>query len=82
MAVGISTSGTSVNVLRAFETARERGISTVGFCGANRDAFDGLCDHVVSSASTNTARIQEGHELAAHLVFSAVERELFGDGTA
>ena len=82
MAVGISTSGQSPNVLRAFETARERGIRTVGFCGAARDAFDRLCDHVVSSPSANTARIQEGHELAAHLVFSAVERDLFGSGAA
>lgn len=82
MAVGISTSGRSANVLRAFDVARERGITTVGFCGQARETFDGLCDHVVSSPSTNTARIQEGHELAAHLVFSAVERDLFGSGVA
>lgn len=79
VAVGISTSGTSANVLRAFEVARERGLVTVGFCGAHREAFDALCDHVVSVPSDDTPRIQEGHELAAHLLFAAVERMLFGD---
>lgn len=78
VAVGISTSGTSTNVLRAFEVAREQGLMTVGFCGARTDAVAPLCDHVVSIASTDTPRIQEGHEIAAHLVFAAVERILFG----
>ncbi|MEM1116499.1 MAG: SIS domain-containing protein [Bacteroidota bacterium] len=80
VAIGISTSGTSTNVLRAFEVARERGLVTVGFCGAHTEAFDALCDHVISIPSSDTPRIQEGHELAAHLVFAAVERMLFGDG--
>lgn len=80
VAVGISTSGRSANVLRALETARERGLVTVGFCGADDTAFRERCDHVVAVPSANTARIQEGHELAAHLVFAATERELFGEG--
>ena len=80
IAVGISTSGRSANVLRAFETARERGLVTVGFCGARAEAFRERCDHVVAVPSENTARVQEGHELAAHLVFAAAERALFGAG--
>lgn len=79
MLVGISTSGTSANVVRAFEVARERRVVTVGFCGARSDVFDALCDHVVRVPSANTARVQEGHELAAHLIFSAVERSLFDE---
>lgn len=82
MAVGISTSGTSANVVRAFEVARERDLVTVGFCGQDTRTFERLCDHVVSVPSGNTARVQEGHELAAHLVFAAVERMLFGEGPA
>lgn len=81
IAVGISTSGRSPNVLRAFEAARERSLVSVGFCGADTEAFDALCDHVVSVPSKVTARVQEGHELAAHLIFGAVERTLFGMGT-
>ena len=78
VAVGISTSGTSANVLRAFEVAHQRGLVTVGFCGEHSEAFDAVCDHVVSIPSSDTPRIQEGHELAAHLMFAAVERMLFG----
>lgn len=81
IAVGISTSGRSANVLRAFETAREWGLITVGFCGAETGAFGELCDYVVSIPSFETPRIQEGHELAAHLVFGVVEQALFGPST-
>ena len=77
MLVGISTSGTSRNVLRAFEVAQAQGVVCVGFCGRNADAMGPLCAHVVSIPSGDVARVQEGHELAAHLVFAAVERMLF-----
>ena len=77
MAVGISTSGRSPNVLRAFEVARERGVATVGFCGAEGGRMRDLCDVLISIPSPNVARVQEGHELVAHLVFSLVERHLF-----
>ncbi len=82
MAVGISTSGRSANVLRAFEVARERGLVTVGFCGTHTDLFAALCDHLVAVPSADTARVQEGHELAAHLVFGVAERLLFGEAAA
>lgn len=77
MAVGISTSGRSANVLAAFETARQRRLTTIGFCGADPSAFRPLCDHLVAVPSPDVARIQEGHEIAAHLIFSVVERLLF-----
>ena len=78
LAVGISTSGTSANVLRAFEAGRERGTFNVGFCGARPEAMQTVCDVVVSIPVADTARVQEGHELAAHLVLALVERHLFG----
>jgi D-sedoheptulose 7-phosphate isomerase len=78
LAVGISTSGTSANVLRALEAGRTLGTVNVGFCGADAAAMQSLCDVVVSIPSRDTARIQEGHALAAHLVLALVERRLFG----
>ena len=78
VAVGISTSGQSPNVLRALDVGRAHGLVTVGFCGADAQAFADRCDHVVSIPSSTTARIQEGHELAAHLILSVVEHDLFG----
>ena len=77
MLVGISTSGTSRNVLRAFEVAQEQGLVCVGFCGRNAEAMRPACSYIVSIPSGDVARVQEGHELAAHLVFAAVERRLF-----
>ncbi|CAN5612823.1 D-sedoheptulose 7-phosphate isomerase [soil metagenome] len=79
MVVGISTSGTSRNVVRALASVRERGLKTVAFCGRNSDQLSGLCDHIIAIDSTDVARIQEGHELAAHLVLGVVERALFGE---
>lgn len=76
--VGISTSGTSRNVLRAFEAAREQGVFCAGFCGQNAAPMQALCAHTIAMPSADVARIQEGHELAAHLVFALVERDLFG----
>ncbi len=79
IAVGISTSGTSANVVRALEVGQEMGLITVGFCGANPGPMSRICDHVVSIPSTDVARIQEGHEICAHLVISVVERILFDE---
>jgi D-sedoheptulose 7-phosphate isomerase len=79
MAVGISTSGRSQNVLTALEAARDAGIITVGFCGSDPSCLMACCDHLISLPSSDVARIQEGHELAAHLIFAVVERLLFGE---
>ncbi len=77
--VGISTSGRSANVLRAFEAARRRGVVTVGLTGANGQATMGpLCDHVLAVPSTDTARIQEVHEFVLHCIAAQVESEMFG----
>lgn len=76
-AVGISTSGRSANVLRGLEVARACGARTLGFAGGDGGAMAALCDRLVLVPSTDVARVQEGHELAAHLVFAVVERALF-----
>jgi D-sedoheptulose 7-phosphate isomerase len=78
MVVGISTSGSSQNVIRAFEVARSLGAVTVGFTGARGSALSTWCDYLVVIPSRDVARIQEGHELCGHLICAIVERELFG----
>lgn len=78
MAVGISTSGRSANVVRALQTAREIGMITVGFTGASGADMAPHCDHLFQIPSGDVARIQEGHELCGHLLCGAVEQLLFG----
>ncbi len=76
VAIGLSTSGRSPNVLKALETARDLGLTTVVFTGANRDAVEPLADIVVSVPSTATNRIQEMHILIGHALCGALETEL------
>ena len=78
--LGISTSGTSPNVLRAFEAARSRGILTLGFTGASGGQMAGLCDHLLCAPSNNTAIIQQIHIVAAHLICGLVESRIFRAG--
>lgn len=79
LAVGISTSGRSANVLRGLEVAREQGAVTVGFTGASGGDMAACCDYLICILSDDVARIQEGHALCGHLVCAVVERLLFGE---
>ena len=80
VAIGISTSGNSANVVRGLEVAREKGALAVGFTGMAGERMAGVCDVVISIPSEDTPRIQEGHELCGHILFALVERLLFGEG--
>jgi len=80
VAIGISTSGKSPNVLAALEEARRKGLTTVVFTG-QRDKAEEMADYVLSIPSTDTARIQEAHITAGHIICCLVEETLFGDGT-
>jgi len=83
MVFGISTSGTSANVLRGLTAARAAGALTVGLTGSNGDRLRVLCDVVLAVPSAVTARIQEMHILIGHLFCSALEGELgFGKDSA
>lgn len=73
----LSTSGNSVNVLAALEAARARRMVCVGFTGAREGRMDALCDHLLRVPSTETARIQEGHEALGHALCAAIEAALF-----
>ena len=77
VAWGISTSGRSPNVVRAMKRARERGLKTIGLCGASRTEMADYCDVLLDVPLTVTARIQEVHLVTAHIVCSEVERRLF-----
>lgn len=74
--VGISTSGNSGNVVRAFEAAREIGVVTVGLLGRDGGKLRALSDIAVIVPSQVTARIQEAHILIGHTLCGLVEREL------
>jgi D-sedoheptulose 7-phosphate isomerase len=82
VAVGISTSGNSPNVVRALQKARELGLVTVGFTGRGGGRMRELCDVWLPVDSEETPRIQEGHILVGHIACEMVEKELFGGDTA
>lgn len=74
--VGISTSGNSENVLRAFKVAKEMGLSTVALLGKDGGAANGLADQTLIIPSDSTARIQEAHILIGHILCELIEQEL------
>ncbi|KAA0892170.1 D-sedoheptulose 7-phosphate isomerase [Oryzomonas rubra] len=76
--VGISTSGNSPNVLKAFQVARERGCRTVGLLGRDGGSIKAASDVALVVPSDDTPRIQEGHITIIHIVCDLVERSLFG----
>jgi D-sedoheptulose 7-phosphate isomerase len=75
--VGMTTSGNSANILKAFETAREKGITTIGMTGEGGGKLKDLSDYLVDIPSRNTPRIQEAHMLLGHIICQLVEAEYF-----
>jgi D-sedoheptulose 7-phosphate isomerase len=71
--VGLTTSGRSPNVLKAFEVAKQKGILTCGFLGGEGRPARDYCDHSLVVPSTVTARIQECHITAGHIVMELIE---------
>lgn len=78
MVFGISTSGGSHNVLRAFEDARRRGLLTVGMAGyeGGQMAGSGLVDHLFVVPSASVHRIQEAQTTAYHVLWTLVQEAL------
>jgi len=77
MALGISTSGNSKNVILAVETAREMGLYTVGLTGCGGGELARCCDLALIVDSRATPRIQETHITAGHILCELVDRILF-----
>lgn len=78
-ALGISTSGTSHNVVRALKTAREMGLVTIGIGGPPGTPMQVQCDHYLSVQGGPTPRIQEVHQVIGHALVELVDELLFGD---
>ena len=81
VAVAMSTSGQSANVLAGVEAARERRITTIGLAGKDGGRLASAVDIPIVVASTSTARIQECHITIGHLFCELVEALLFDDAT-
>lgn len=74
---GISTSGRSPNILKALQTARAKGLLTIGLTGHSGGQMPELCDHCLRVPSDSTPRIQEGHIAMGHSICQLIESQLF-----
>jgi D-sedoheptulose 7-phosphate isomerase len=77
VAIGISTSGSSPNIIKAFEVGKEMGMKTVALTGNDGGAIAKMVDFPLVVPSTSTPRIQEAHILIGHILCEMVEHYLF-----
>lgn len=75
VAIGITTSGHSVNVLRALRGAREGGLLTVGLTGRGGGEVREIVDYLIDVPHRDTPRIQEVHGMVVHLLCEIIEDE-------
>ena len=75
--VGISTSGNSLNVVKALKKANELGLTTIGFTGSRGGEMNSICDIMIKVPSDDTPRIQEVHILVCHIICQLIEEEMF-----
>jgi D-sedoheptulose 7-phosphate isomerase len=80
--IGISTSGNSQNIINAFESAKDRGVTTVALVGRDGGKMGAMADYAIIVPSNATPRIQESHILIGHILCDIIEKELFGGGVA
>jgi D-sedoheptulose 7-phosphate isomerase len=79
VAIGITTSGNSANVLEGLRMARRLGLTTVALTGQSGGRARHESDHWVGVPATDVARIQESHIMIGHIWSELVERALFPD---
>ncbi|MEJ5303153.1 MAG: D-sedoheptulose 7-phosphate isomerase [Bacteroidales bacterium] len=75
--IGLSTSGNSVNVLKAFEKAHEKEMITAGFTGATGGKLKEQVKYLLNVPSNDTPRIQEAHIMLGHILCEIIEAKLF-----
>ena len=75
--IGLSTSGNSPNVVAAFESARQKGVTTIAFTGQGGGQMKSLSDYLINVPSSDTPRIQESHILIGHIICELVEEKIF-----
>lgn len=76
--IGLSTSGNSGNILKAFETANQMGVITIGMTGAGGGKMKAISKYLIEVPSNTTPRIQESHILLGHIICELVEKNIFG----
>jgi D-sedoheptulose 7-phosphate isomerase len=76
VALGISTSGNSPNVLAALKEAKRRGAATIGLTSGTGGKMTEFCDAIIAVPCKVTARIQEMHILIGHMLCKALEQRL------
>ena len=77
IAVAISTSGGSKNILKAVDVAKKKGLKTIAFTGSKGEKFLSKCDYAFIVPSEDTPRIQEKHITLGHVICQIVEEILF-----
>jgi D-sedoheptulose 7-phosphate isomerase len=75
VALGISTSGRSANVLAGLEAGRSAGVTTIALTGHQASAISQLADICIAAPTAETPRVQECHALVAHILCELVELE-------
>jgi D-sedoheptulose 7-phosphate isomerase len=75
--VGLSTSGNSANIVKAFEAAKAKDVITVGFTGLTGGLLKSLSDYLINVPSADTPRIQESHIMLGHIICELVEERYF-----
>ena len=76
--IGLSTSGNSGNILKAFEMANSMGVITIGMTGAGGGKMKAISNYLIKVPSNTTPRIQESHILIGHIICELVEKNIFG----
>ncbi len=71
--IGLSTSGESINVIKALEAANQKGCFTVAMTGGEKNSLNQLSNLYLSVASNETARVQEAHSFASHLICEGLD---------
>ena len=74
--IGISTSGNSINIIKALKEARLKGMITVGFTGTSGGKMISLCDILINVPSSHTPRIQEAHITIGHIICELIESNM------
>jgi D-sedoheptulose 7-phosphate isomerase len=74
--IGITTSGNSANIRKAFESAKKNDVKTISFLGKDGGSCKNLTDYSILIPSNDTARIQEMHILVGHILCELVEKEM------
>ena len=75
--IGLSTSGNSGNIIKAFDVAKEKQMITVAFTGETGGKMKDMADHLINVPSKDTPRIQESHIMIGHIICQLVEEKMF-----